>query len=236
MIKIYVVCDAGMGSSALGASLLRKEFKESKLSVSIQNVPIDMDMQDADVLVTHKHFESSLKKHYPDKRIFGLEDFLNKNNLKKVIHMMETMENAVLLKENIRVNLETISSDEAIVFCGKRLVESGYVEEKYIQGMLDRDHSLSVFMGNKIALPHGEYEYKKNILKSGIVVDIYPNGIDWHGEMVNLVVGLAGIGEDHMQILSNIATVFGEIEEVDKVLVHQDVEEIYRLLTQEVQE
>jgi len=102
--------------------------------------------------------------------------------------------------------------------------------------MLERDHSLSVFMGNKIALPHGEYDYKKNILKSGIVVDIYPEGIDWHGEMVNLVVGLAGQGEDHMHILSNIATVFGEIEEVDKVLAHQDVEEIYRLLTQEVQE
>jgi len=236
MIKIYVVCDAGMGSSALGASLLRKEFKESKLQVSIQNVPIDMPMQDADVLVTHKHFEAQLKKHYPNMKIFGLEDFLNKNNLKKVVHMMETIENAVLVKENIRVNLKTVSSDEAIIASGKRLVESGYVEERYIEGMLERDHSLSVFMGNKIALPHGEYDYKKNILKSGIVVDIYPEGIDWHGETVNLVVGLAGIGEDHMHILSNIATVFGEIEEVDKVLAHQDAQEIYRLLTQEVQE
>jgi len=236
MIKIYVVCDAGMGSSALGASLLRKEFKESKLQVSIQNVPIDMDMHDADVIVTHKHFEMNLKKHYPNKKIVGLEDFLNKNNLKKVVHMMETIENAVLVKENIRVNLKTVSSDEAIIASGKRLVESGYVEERYIEGMLERDHSLSVFMGNKIALPHGEYDYKKNILKSGIVVDIYPEGIDWHGETVNLVVGLAGIGEDHMHILSNIATVFGEIEEVDKVLAHQDAQEIYRLLTQEVQE
>lgn len=150
--------------------------------------------------------------------------------------MMETIENAVLVKENIRVNLKTVSSDEAIIASGKRLVESGYVEERYIEGMLERDHSLSVFMGNKIALPHGEYDYKKNILKSGIVVDIYPEGIDWHGENVNLVVGLAGIGEDHMHILSNIATVFGEIEEVDNVIAHQDVEEIYRLLTQEVQE
>ena len=233
MIKIYVVCDAGMGSSALGASLLKKEFKNSSVEVQIQNVSIDMDMREADLLVTHKHFEASLKKHYPGKQIVGLDDFLNKQNLKKVVQMMENTRKAVLLKSNIRIKTESVTSDEAIVAVGKQLLESGYVEEKYIEGMLERDHSLSVFMGNKIALPHGEYDYKKNILNSGIVVDVYPNGIDWHGETVNLVVGLAGIGEDHIQILSNIATVFGEIEEVDKVLEHQDIDMIYDLLTAE---
>ena len=233
MIKIYVVCDAGMGSSALGASLLKREFKNSRVEVQIQNVSIDMDMQEADLLVTHQHFEPSLRKHYPGKKIVGLDDFLNKQNLKKVVQMMENTKKAVLLKSNIRIKMETVTSDEAIVAVGKQLLESGYVEEKYIEGMLERDHSLSVFMGNKIALPHGEYEYKKNILNSGIVVDVYPNGVDWHGETVNLVVGLAGIGEDHIQILSNIATVFGEIEEVDKVLEHQDIDMIFDLLTAE---
>lgn len=233
MIKIYVVCDAGMGSSALGASLLKREFKNSRVEVQIQNVSIDMDMQEADLLVTHQHFEPSLRKHYPGKQIVGLDDFLNKQNLKKVVQMMENTKKAVLLKSNIRIKTEIVSSDEAIVAVGRQLLESGYVEEKYIEGMLERDHSLSVFMGNKIALPHGEYEYKKNILNSGIVVDVYPNGIDWHGETVNLVVGLAGIGDDHIQILSNIATVFGEIEEVDKVLEHQDIDMIFDLLTAE---
>lgn len=233
MIKIYVVCDAGMGSSALGASLLKREFKNSRVEVQIQNVSIDMDMREADLLVTHQHFEPSLRKHYPGKQIVGLDDFLNKQNLKKVVQMMENTKKAVLLKSNIHIKTETVSSDEAIVAVGKQLLDSGYVEEKYIEGMLERDHSLSVFMGNKIALPHGEYDYKKNILNSGIVVDVYPNGIDWHGETVNLVVGLAGIGEDHIQILSNIATVFGEIEEVDKVLEHQDIDMIFDLLTAE---
>ncbi len=233
MIKIFVVCDAGMGSSALGASLLKKEFKNSSLEVQIQNVSIDMDMREADLLVTHQHFEPSLRKHYPGKKIVGLDDFLNKQNLKKVVQMMENTKKAVLLKSNIRIKTETVTSDEAIIEVGRQLLDSGYVEEKYIEGMLERDHSLSVFMGNKIALPHGEYDYKKNILNSGIVVDVYPNGVDWHGETVNLVVGLAGIGEDHIQILSNIATVFGEIEEVNKVLEHQNVDMIYELLTAE---
>ena len=131
------------------------------------------------------------------------------------------------------MNCPTTDSDTAIRTAGEALVASGYVEPEYIEGMLERDHSLSVYMGNAIALPHGEYEYKRYIKTSGIVVHLYPQGIDWHGEKVQLVVGLAGQGEDHMTILSNIATVFGEEAEVANVVAHQDVEVIYTLLTQE---
>jgi len=233
-IVVYVVCDAGMGSSALSASLLRKAFKQSSLTVEISNVSIDQPMDSADVLITHKHFEPILKKNYPMKIMFSLEDFLDQNRLRKVVEAMEKMYvDAVLTKENIRIVEESRSSEEAIRAVGQRLYESGYVEEAYIQGMLERDQSLSVYIGNYIALPHGEYEYKKNILKSGIVIDVYPQGIDWHGETAKLVIGLAGIGEDHMAILSNIATVFEEADDVNRIVNERNVEQIFTLLTQE---
>lgn len=231
--KIYVICDAGMGSSALGASLLRREFAATAYQAKILNSPIDADFSDGDILVTHHHFEAQLKKHYPTKTVIGLPDFVNKEGFRKVIKLMENKQNDVLLKRNIRVRCTPCTSDEAILRTGRDLVESGYVEEGYLEGMLERDHSLSVFMGNKIALPHGEYDYKRFIKKSGIVVHVYPEPIDWHGEPVQLVIGLAGIGEDHVHILANVATVFGEEEEVDKVVKHQDVDVIYDLLTQE---
>lgn len=230
---VYVVCDAGMGSSALGASYLKRELAQSRLSVHVFNRSVDEDMEDGDILVTHHHFEAQLKKVYPHKLIIGLTDFMNKEGFRKVVKIMENLNKAILEKANIKVNCSPCTSDEAIQRVGKDLLDSGYVEEAYIQGMLERDHSLSVFMGNRIALPHGEYEYKKNILNSGIVVHVYPTPIDWHGEAVSLVIGLAGIGEEHVQILANVATVFGEIEAVDQVVAHQDVEEIYTLLTQE---
>lgn len=237
IMKVYVICDAGMGSSALGVSLLKRELVSSPIKALIYNRSIDEDFRDADILVTHKHFEAHLKKHYPNKTVIGLTDFVNKEGFRKVVKFMEnTQNNHVLLKSNIRVNCKPCTSDEAILRTGRDLVASGYVEEGYIEGMLDRDHSLSVFMGNKIALPHGEYEFKKFIKKSGIVVHVYPEPIDWHGEQVQLVVGLAGIGEEHVAILANIATVFGEIEAVDEVLRHQDVEIIYDLLTREEEE
>jgi PTS system mannitol-specific IIC component len=233
-IKIIVVCDAGMGSSALGASLLKKELKKNNLIAEVSNFSIDSLDQAADIVLTHHSFVERMKKHYPKAVIFGLNDFIATDNYRKVIEKVKDMSKpAVLLKENIKINCPTTDSDTAIKLAGENLVQSGYVEREYIDGMLERDHSLSVFMGNSIALPHGEYEYKKYIKTSGIVVHIYPQGIDWHGETVKLVVGLAGQGEDHMMILSNIATVFGEEEDVVKAVTTQNVDEIFALLTQE---
>jgi mannitol/fructose-specific phosphotransferase system IIA component len=112
-------------------------------------------------------------------------------------------------------------------------VDGGYVMPQYLQGMLDRDHSLSVFMGNTLAIPHGEFEYKQYIKKSGIVIKVYPEPLDWHGEKVHLVLGLAGIGEDHINILANCATVFSEMSDVERIVKNQSVDEIYDLLTAE---
>jgi len=232
--KIIVICDAGMGSSALGASLLKKELKKNGLIAEVTNASIDEVDQSADIIVTHHSFVERMRKHYPKAQLFGLVDFITIGNYRKVIDKVKQMTKpAVLLKENIKINCPSVDSDTAIRLAGENLVESGYVQEKYIEGMLERDHSLSVFMGNYIALPHGEYEYKQYIKTSGIVVHIYPQGIDWHGEVVKLVVGLAGQGEDHMIILSNVATVFSEEEDVLKAITEQNVDEIYALLTQE---
>lgn len=234
ILKIIVVCDAGMGSSALGASLLKKELRKNNLVAEVMNFSIDALDQPADIVLTHHSFEERMRKHYPKAVIIGLNDFIATDNYRKVIDKVKNMSKpAVLLKENIRINCPSTDSDTAIKLAGENLVQSGYVEEAYIQGMLERDHSLSVYMGNYIALPHGEYEYKKYIKTSGIVVHIYPQGLEWHGETVKLVVGLAGQGEDHMTILSNIATVFGEEEDVVKAVTQQNVDEIYALLTQE---
>lgn len=232
---VYVVCDGGMGSSALGASYLKKYLKSSTILADVDNRSTNEDLSEANLIVTHHHFVEMLKHKYPSIPIWEIKDFVNREEFKKVVEKMEN-QNTVLLKSNIKVNCEHCTSDEAIARVGQDLFKSGYVEEKYIEGMFERDHSLSVFMGNKMALPHGEYDYKKNILKSGIVVHVYPQAIDWHGEDVNLVIGLAGIGEEHMQILANIAGVFGDMDEVEKVIKEQDVEYIYEILTAEEDE
>ncbi|MDS3010236.1 PTS sugar transporter subunit IIA, partial [Streptococcus pneumoniae] len=68
---------------------------------------------------------------------------------------------------------------EAICYCGQVLYEGGYVNEDYIEAMIERDKELSVYMGNFIAIPHGTDAAKNDVLKSGITVVQVPRGVDF---------------------------------------------------------
>ncbi len=118
--------------------------------------------------------------------------------------------NSVLNEKNVVLNLDSVSKEDAIVMCGEKLVENGYVNENYIQGMLDREKLMTTFMGMGVAIPHGVNEAKKEIKKSGIVVLQFPNGIDFDGELAYLMIGIAGVGDEHLEILSNIAMVLDD--------------------------
>ena len=113
--------------------------------------------------------------------------------------------NNVLCRENIFLGLESVSKEEAIILAGKKLVENGYVNENYIDAMLEREKIMTTFMGMGVAIPHGINEAKKEVKKSGIVILQFPQGIDFDGEKAYLVIGIAGVGNEHLEILSNIA-------------------------------
>ncbi len=144
--------------------------------------------------------------------------------------------NPVLIKENIKLNCKPVDKHAAIDAVGSLLVNHGYVTPKYVEGMHNREDALTVYIGNMLAIPHGEYEVIDEIIQSGIAVMIYPDGIDWNGEVVKVVMGIAGIGEEHMKILSQTAILFSEIENVEELIAMTDVDEVYNMLTQEYDE
>ena len=139
----------------------------------------------------------------------------------------------ILLKENIRLNLNSVNKYEAIKMAGKILVDHGYVEESYIEAMIEREEDLSTYIGNGIAIPHGVGRAKKFIKKSGIVILQFPEGVDFGEEKAYLIIGIAGVGEEHLQILSNIATVIGEgdPDKIGKLKTTKDVNDIYETFT-----
>ncbi len=133
----------------------------------------------------------------------------------------------ILKKENIQFMSSAMSEKQAIDYLGQQMLSSGYIEEKYIQGMHQRDESLSVFVGNYLAIPHGEFEYKEAIIQSGIAVLVFEEAILWHGQPVHFVCALAGKGDEHMKILSNIATIFSDEDEVLQLLHTGSVDKVY---------
>ncbi|MEG1285251.1 MAG: PTS sugar transporter subunit IIA [Romboutsia sp.] len=131
----------------------------------------------------------------------------------------------VLCEENICLGLPSVSKEEAIVMTGKKLIENGYVKEEYIEAMLEREKLMTTFMGMGVAIPHGVNEAKKEILSSGIVILQFPKGIDFDGELAYLIIGIAGVGNEHLEILSNIAIVLDD-ELTDRLKDTDSKEEI----------
>lgn len=128
--------------------------------------------------------------------------------------------------QNIFMNLSVNSQEEAIEKAGQALVEDGAVTEKYITAMKEREQIVTTYMGNFLAIPHGTDEAKTEVLKSGLVLLHIPNGVDWDGNETKVVVGIAGKDGEHLDILSQIAIVFSEEENVERVINAQSKKEI----------
>jgi len=140
----------------------------------------------------------------------------------------------ILKKENILINQTASSKQEAIRKAGKVLVDAGYVKEGYIQEMLQREENLTTYMGNFIAIPHGTENSKDMINKSGLSVVQIPGGVNFgtieDEKIVTVVFGIAGIGDEHLEILSNIAIYCSEIENVVKLADASTEDEILTAL------
>ena len=99
--------------------------------------------------------------------------------------------------------------DEAIDEAGQLLVATGAVDPAYVESMHDREKSVSTYVGNSLAIPHGTNEAKQSIRTPGCRSSATPSGIDWNGEqLAHFVVGIAGAGDDHLTLLSRIAETF----------------------------
>jgi len=141
------------------------------------------------------------------------------------------MEKGILAKEGIILNVASESKDKAIERAGKLLIDGGYVKENYIEGMKAREEEVTTYMGNGVAIPHGMNEYKKEIIESGIVIAQYPDGVDFgEGNVAYIVIGIAGKGDEHMEILSKIALTVQYEENVERLRVAKTPEEIIKII------
>ncbi|GAA0352866.1 PTS sugar transporter subunit IIA [Bacillus horti] len=140
------------------------------------------------------------------------------------------MPQTVLAKENILLNQEIADMESAIRLAGDTLVKQGYVEEAYIEKMLEREQLSSTFMGNFVAIPHGTEDAKHTVINSGIVVIQAPNGVDFgKGNIAKLIIGIAGKNDEHLDILSQIAIVCSEEENIERLVQAQSADEILEL-------
>mgnify|MGYP002770195505 FL=1 len=248
--KIVFACDAGMGSSAMGATKFRNRIKKLGLNIEVTNSSVDTIPSDADLVVSHVKLIERAKKNSPQAEHVFIENFLQDKKLDELFNslqartngnvkvakevaatneVVEAKETSILNKNNIVLGLESVSKEEAIKRAGEILAKEGYVKEEYIQAMLEREEIVSTYIGMGVAIPHGVGEAKKEVKKSGIAVLQYPNGVKFGDEVAYLVVGIAGVGDEHLTILSNIAMSLEDEGLVEKLRNTYDVNDILKV-------
>ncbi|TFD37119.1 PTS mannitol transporter subunit IIA [Cryobacterium sp. TMT1-19] len=119
---------------------------------------------------------------------------------------------------------------DAIREAGALLVTAGAVREDYVDSMFDREASVSTYMGNFLAIPHGTNDAKESIVRSALSLVRYAEPIDWNGQQVRFAVGIAGLNNEHLEILQKIAIVFSDEDEVQKLIDAVTAEDIFMLL------
>jgi PTS system mannitol-specific IIA component len=137
---------------------------------------------------------------------------------------------SVLELSQINLHGTATTASEAVDEAGRILVATGAVTADYPRYMHDREALVSTYMGNFLAIPHGTNEGKDTVLGSALSFTRYDNAIDWNGNPVRFVVGIAGKDGGHMDVLSSIALIFSDEEQVDRLLVAETPEEVFELL------
>lgn len=247
--KIVFACDAGMGSSAMGATKFRNRIKPLNLGITVTNTYVDNVPADADVVVCQYILQDRAVKSAPQARLVAIGNFLQDPNLDTFYAELEGRANgtsasapavepevkeekkakkAVLKKEGIKTGLKSVDKETAIRAAGQLLCDLGFANEDYIQAMVDRENMVSTYMGMGVAIPHGTSNAKETVKKSGIVVMQYPEGVDFGDEKAYLVIGIAGVGDEHLEILGNIVASLEDEELLETLKKNADVDTIMK--------
>jgi mannitol PTS system EIICBA or EIICB component len=280
--NIVFACDAGMGSSAMGASVLRNKIKAAGFpDVKVTNASIANLNDTYDVVVTHQDLTERAKPATSSAVHYSVDNFMNSPRYDEIVELVRESNTEgstategpdagagtpggasatgpataaaagtaaagtaagspeseapragageILARESVVLNGSATTRDAAIDEAGRLLLARGAVDEDYVRAMHEREQSVSTYMGSFLAIPHGTNAAKDHIRKSAVSVIRYPEGIDWNGKQVKFVVGVAGINNEHLHILSSIAKVFTNKEQVARLEAATSEDEILEL-------
>ena len=241
--KIIFACDAGMGSSAMGATKFRNRIKNDLPDISVSNTSVDNIPQDCDIAVVQTTLAARAKKAAPNAQLITIGNFLADPALDALYVQLTTgdapaapagentdivipdtpIKKQVIVAEGIKLGQKPVSKEEAIQAAGELLEKLGYVDHSYVEAMQEREKLVTTYMGMGVAIPHGTTQAKSTVKKTGIVFIQYPEGVDFGDEKAQLVFGIAGIGDEHLDLLSKLCTLLEDEALLETLKTTDDV-------------
>ncbi|MDC5820811.1 PTS mannitol transporter subunit IICBA [Vibrio europaeus] len=257
--SIIVACDAGMGSSAMGASMLRKKVQGAGLNIDVNNLAINSLTECADIVITHKDLTDRARKHAPNAHHISLTNFLDSEMYNQLVTKLlaaqkgaaanddqnvkvsvlaanddayEPQQPSVfqIAPENIHLGLTASNKEDAIRFAGNKLVEMGYVEPEYVDAMFEREKLVPTYLGESIAVPHGTIEAKDKVKKTGIVICQYPAGIQFTDDQDDVAKLVIGIAAKNDEHIQVITTITNALDEPEAIETLTSTQDVAKIL------
>lgn len=249
--KIIFACDAGMGSSAMGATKFRNRIKNDRPDISVSNTSVDNILADCDIAVVQTTLAARAKKSAPQAQLITIGNFLADPALDALYVQLTTgdapaapagentdivipdtpIKKQVIVAEGIKLGQKPVTKEEAIQTAGELLEKLGYVDDSYVVAMQERERLVSTYMGMGIAIPHGTTQVKDTVKKTGIVLLQYPEGVDFGAEKAQPVFGIAGIGDEHLDLLSKLCTLLEDPALLETLKSTDDVQWVLEQLS-----
>lgn len=249
--KIIFACDAGMGSSAMGATKFRNRIKTDRPDITVSNTSVDNIPSDCDIAVVQATLAARAKKSAPQAQLISIGNFLADPALDALYVQLTTgdapaapagentdiiipdtpIKKQVIIEEGIKLGQKPVTKEEAIQSAGELLVKLGYVDESYVDAMQEREKLVSTYMGMGVAIPHGTTQAKGTVKKTGIVFLQYPEGVDFGAEKAQLVFGIAGIGDEHLDLLGKLCTLLEDPALLETLKTTDDVKWVLEQLS-----
>jgi len=143
---------------------------------------------------------------------------------------------SILSTNKVKLNAKVNDKYEAIRMAGELLVQAGHAEASYVDSMIERENTLSTYMGGGLAIPHGTNEAKGKIKSTGLSIVQIPDGVDFgDGEIAHVVIGIAAIGDDHMDILTSVAMVCSDDENLERIIKAETAEQLIEIFESEME-
>ncbi|MGR5140176.1 PTS mannitol transporter subunit IICBA [Photobacterium sp. DNB23_23_1] len=252
--SIFVACDAGMGSSAMGASLLRKKVDAAGLDISVTNLAINNLPADSQLVITHKDLTDRARTFAENAMHISLNNFLDGDIYDNLVSELTESQGSTtkapvtaaqteaptnndnkltLTSDAVFLGLKSDNKQDAIKFAGDQLVKLGNVAPQYVDGMFAREELVSTYLGESIAVPHGTIEAKQFVQKTGIVFCQYPEGIQWgedDDDIAKMVIGIAAQGDEHNMVLMAITNSLDDEEAVERLQNTNNPDDVLRIL------
>ena len=245
--SIVVACDAGMGSSAMGATVLRGKVKDAGLNIEVTNAAIN-DLKDADIVITQNELTPRARAKLPAAQHLSIDNFMDASFYDDLVAniLQAPAEQADLVAEEdtgaedsltvtpqqILLNAEVTTKDEVLQLISKNLSALGLVYGDYLEALTAREEKVSTYLINGAAIPHGVNEAKDQVVQTGVFIVQVPQGVAWNakGDVARLIVGIAAKGKDHLSLLQRLTNVVMDETVAEKLATTTDKNDILQAL------